>query len=334
MDRTEKTTEVAGGRETQEILDRLGEYESLLGTSRHLAALEQKADQNRQTVRPHIFEKVKAEYAEKRATLSRDQEERENALKEHLDRFLAMRSEIEERCQHETDRLEEMDFRIRVGEFTEEELAPERTTIKGLLLEQTQALAQVEEILRKYSRAGLYHDGGADQPPSALTIEDAGEDQGADFLVEEGDDSVADEDSPVVYCSTSREEEAVPVDEEPEPVVAEPPKPSPVNGSVTGYLVALDGSRQGERFPLISSNITLGNSPGIDIRLADTGIANFHARIVYKGRKHYLENLDTLGRCFVNGIQTDMVELKAGDVLRLGETKMQVEYGSAMAAHG
>jgi hypothetical protein len=99
---------------------------------------------------------------------------------------------------------------------------------------------------------------------------------------------------------------------------------------VTGYLVALEGSRKGERFPMISSNITLGNSPGIDIRLSDSGIASFHARILYKERKHFLENLDSMGRSFVNGVQaSEVVELKDGDVVRLGDIKMQVEYASA-----
>ena len=94
--------------------------------------------------------------------------------------------------------------------------------------------------------------------------------------------------------------------------------------------VALEGSRQGERFPLISSNISLGNSPGIDIRLSDSGIANFHARILYMERKHCLENLDSMGRTFVNGVQVaKVVELRDGDVIRLGNIKMQVEYAAA-----
>ena len=85
---------------------------------------------------------------------------------------------------------------------------------------------------------------------------------------------------------------------------------------------------------MISSNITLGSSPGIDIRLVDSGIANFHARIRYKERRHFLENLDSMGRSFVNGVQaSDLVELKDGDVIRLGDIKMQVEYASSPKTH-
>ena len=152
------------------------------------------------------------------------------------------------------------------------------------------------------------------------------------------------------------EDEDQPVDEKQTPVVHCPPSvsfgsPQPQAGLdsgavagrtgshaatseyVTGYLVALEGSRQGERFPMISSNITLGSSPGIDIRLSDAGIANFHARILYKERKHFLENLDGMGRSYVNGVQARaVVELKDGDVVRLGDIKMQVEYASAQKA--
>ena len=44
-----------------------------------------------------------------------------------------------------------------------------------------------------------------------------------------------------------------------------------------------------------------------------------------------IENLDPMGRSFVNGIQADLVELKDGDVLRLGEIKFQVDYAPVEA---
>jgi pSer/pThr/pTyr-binding forkhead associated (FHA) protein len=88
----------------------------------------------------------------------------------------------------------------------------------------------------------------------------------------------------------------------------------------------MGGSRLGQRFPLLCSNITLGSSPGCDIRLSDPGIKNFHAQIHFKGRKHYLENLDSMGCSFVNGTQGSQMELKDGDIIRLADVKFQVEY--------
>ncbi len=151
----------------------------------------------------------------------------------------------------------------------------------------------------------------------------------ANFLVVEEDSSPATEDCPVVQCPTS-----ISADNSSETETSKKmdnlrkiPK-GLLDDYVTGYLISLEGSRKNERFPLISSNITLGNSPGIDIRLRDPGIANFHARIQYKDRKHYLENLDTMGRCFVNGVQAKFIELKDSDVIRLGDIKLQVEYAT------
>ena len=66
----------------------------------------------------------------------------------------------------------------------------------------------------------------------------------------------------------------------------------------------------------------LMNSPQFDI-------ATEHARIQYKDRKHYLENLDNMGRSFVNAVQVDLVELKDNDVVRLGDIKFQVEYATS-----
>jgi hypothetical protein len=198
-----------------------------------------------------------------------------------------------------------LDFRVRVGELEEEEVKERRTGLKEKLLQITKALADAQEIVDKFEQVGLLTKSASPVPkPGVLDWDEESEDR-PEFLVLEEDPSSAGKDSPVVNYRRTHH--------------------------VAGYLVALEGSRQGERFPLISSEITMGSSRGIDIRLADSGIARYHARIVYRKGKHYLETVAESGTCLVNGVQADRAELKDGDVLCLGKTKMQVEY--AREAH-
>ena len=96
-----------------------------------------------------------------------------------------------------------------------------------------------------------------------------------------------------------------------------------------GYLTVLDGTRKGDRVPLIPADIMLGSSQNTDVMLTDQGISESHARIFFKDRKYFLENLDVLGRSYVNGIQSKVAELNHNDVIRLGNLNLRVDFTPA-----
>jgi len=372
MDRAETTPSVTETLADSNILEKLDEYQALTHQYDRCALLQEKIENHRQSTRPNIYEKVKKEYETKCSELEENRKELSEILENHLKTLLEERNELNDFCQEKTTVLEEMDFRVLVGDKKEEECVEERDEIKSKLLEFTQELGRIEEFLEKYAEAGLFNN---DQPLGFTTDQKST----AQDSKSERDEEKTDEEKETAAGSASEEDKAVEMDaalenpktdekqeeenreewtasqaqegftvvEEEEdtedadcPVVQYPKNLEERDSSdqeskevssdfVTGYLVALEGSRKGERFPLISSNITLGNSPGIDIRLSDPGIANFHARIQYKDRKHYLENLDNMGRSFVNAVQVDLIELKDNDVVRLGDIKFQVEYAKA-----
>jgi hypothetical protein len=204
-------------------------------------------------------------------------------------------------------------------------------------------MSQLEKILDHYLKVGIAND---PKPSQAVikredhesvkeTISDdtaqgnrdtspaAGKEEATPFLVvHEG--AEGGEDLPVIICPENFPAEGSSSKPAASNTQAEQ---TPSLSYVKGYVTALDGSRKGERFPLICSTITLGSSPGIDIRLNDPGIANFHARIVYKDHRYFLENFDGMGRCYVNGIHTGYSELKDGDIIRLGEIKLRTDFG-------
>ena len=344
---------------TEDILGWLEAYEELSERHQRYASLRENVEKERESVQLHIYERVRGEYEDKMLALDQDLKKHEVLLREQLEDLLRKRTELDRLCREATERLEEIDFRTRVGEFTEQDCKQERSEIEQRTLSQSQELARLKEIVSRCARVGLLKEepsstqasdpeekgeeaqpvrGAAQQTihESASSQEKAGgpeplEPAGAEEAFEILEDPPSDdEQTPVVHCPPNLSSGRLRASKEAEPTNSRPGANADASEYVTGYLVALEGSRQGERFPMISSNITLGNSPGIDIRLSDSGIANFHARILYKERKHFLENLDSMGRSFVNGVQAaTVVELKDGDVIRLGDIKMQVEYASA-----
>jgi hypothetical protein len=326
MDPSNKDPILTRNSETADILKRLEAYGTLVSERDRYALLERNAERNRHTVRPHIYARVRAEYEERRQTLAQEQEEQKGFLQAELETILERRRVLNERCRKESDSLEELDFRVRVGEFSDEEVEESRKKLKGKLLEITKALAETQEVVSKFDEVGLLtqestpaegtDDGGRDEPSA---------DQD-DFVVLEEDSSPPEEATPVVNCPPEIRADSSEAQTGQAPGTPGSQTSISIHDNVFGYLVALDGSRRGERFPLVSSEMTVGSSPDIDIRLADSGIARYHARILYKNGRHYIQTLEKRGSCLVNGVRTKRAELKDGDILSLGEVKMQVEY--------
>jgi len=326
MDSSNQDRSMSGYVDTSETLKRLEAYGSLVSECNRYALLGRNAERNRHTVRAHIYARVKEEYEERRQTLDREQEEQKGFLQTELETILERRRVLNERCRKESDRLEELDFRVRVGEFPDEEVHESRRESKEELLEITKSLAETQEVVSKFEQVGLLAkapvqaedtgDGERDVPP---------QDQD-DFLVLEEDGAPSEQDSPVVNCPPELRADSSEAEPGQAPSTPDSQASISLHDNVFGYLVALDGSRRGERFPLISSEMTVGSSPNLEVRLADSGIARYHARIVYRNGRHYIETLERRGTCLVNGVKTKKAELKDGDILSLGKVKMQVEY--------
>jgi hypothetical protein len=334
MDSSNQDRSVTGNADTSEILKRLEAYGALVSECDRYALLGRNAEQNRHTVRPHIYARVKGEYEVRRQTLDQEKEEQQGFLQTELETILERRRALNERCRNESDRLEELDFRVRVGEFSDEEVQETRRDLKEELLEITKALAEAQEVVTRFEQVGLLARASA-PAEDAEDTDDEGTDEPTadqdDFLVLEEDPSPSEEASPVVNCPPELQAGSSEAEPGQARSARSPHTPISLHDNVFGYLVALDGSRQGERFPLISSEMTVGSSPNLDIRLADSGIARYHAKIVYRNGRHFIETLERQGSCLVNGVKTNRAELRDGDILSLGRVKMQVEY--ALEAH-
>jgi len=160
-----------------------------------------------------------------------------------------------------------------------------------------------------------------DASPLAIPEEEEEEEMNA-FTSEYTEEEMQEEEDPVVASQDSAYA----------PNSYEPPQPEVSSSAYPqGYLTILDGSRKGDRVPLIPADIMLGSSPNTDVMLTDQGISDSHARIFFKDRKYFLENLDVLGRSYVNGIQSKVSELNHNDVIRLGNLNLRVDFTPAGA---
>jgi len=218
-------------RSTSDFLGRLEAYEKLSSEYERYTSLKANVEKERQTVQLQIYERVKAEYEKELSALEKDLKAQEAHLREQIQDLLEKRGDLDKLCRQDTERLEEINFRTRVGEYKEEECKAERSEIEKRTLNQSQELARIEEIVSRCTKSGLLAEEPPSSPapdteeeekeeaqaengevqqasdPSSTTEEQAEEQEPSetageveDFQIVEEDPSVDDGDSPVVHC--------------------------------------------------------------------------------------------------------------------------------------
>ncbi len=86
-------------------------------------------------------------------------------------------------------------------------------------------------------------------------------------------------------------------------------------------LVVRKGKNIGQTFTLNRSvPISIGRSRVCEIKLEDTTVSGQHCRIIPESGKHFLYDLRSTNGTFVNEKKVRKVELKEGDVIKVGET--------------
>ncbi len=321
---------------SEESLEGLKAFSRLLEESERFSHLLGKTEKYRKMVPDYILEQVQEDYRKKKeeidAKLEAQKEDFRRAYQEHL----SEKEVLEQICARLRDRLKEIRFRMVVGEYEEEDVREESRDLRRQLAENMERLEKMEEILDQYiviDADGLTGESSPEpaEPPPAPEREEG---------VEAAAQAPAEQEPfppPRQEEDISREgawgEAAEAAEAEPAPVQeSQEEAPPPAESTYTqGYLTILDGSRKGDRVPLIPTDITLGNSPNTDVMLTDQGIAETHARIFYRDRKYFLENMDVLGRTYVNGIQAKVTELNHNDVVRLGSLNLRVDFSPVSA---
>lgn len=88
-------------------------------------------------------------------------------------------------------------------------------------------------------------------------------------------------------------------------------------------LTIENGLQKGQVYELTDTVVTLGRQEGENtIVLEDSRVSRHHARLEMKGKNVVLRDLDSTNGTFVNGEEVKEQTLKAGDEIRLGDTRI------------
>jgi hypothetical protein len=121
---------------------------------RYITLLEN-AEKHQYSIRPRTYEKVRNEYAEKQSSLKKDREEQSVLLQKKIQGFLQEQTRLKEVCEEQEDRIEEITFRVSVGEVPEDEIQSEKKALEQQLFNHRTDLEEISQILSRSIQLGL-----------------------------------------------------------------------------------------------------------------------------------------------------------------------------------
>ena len=89
-------------------------------------------------------------------------------------------------------------------------------------------------------------------------------------------------------------------------------------------LVVRKGTKSGKEYKLDKSNIGIGRSHLNQIVLDDTGISQFHARIIAEGKKCIITDLGAYEGLRINSKKIETKLLVPGDKIQIGQAYFEV----------
>jgi two-component system cell cycle response regulator len=97
-----------------------------------------------------------------------------------------------------------------------------------------------------------------------------------------------------------------------------PSMPPAASAALSGTLTRIDGPNAGRVVALPADQLTIGRSPRADLHLAEEGVSRKHARICWVDGAYVLEDLGSHNGTFVLGKPVSVVQLRQGDLIRVG----------------
>ncbi len=93
----------------------------------------------------------------------------------------------------------------------------------------------------------------------------------------------------------------------------------------SAWIAVVTGFRAGREMLLTQAETIIGRAEGCDVPLyGDPGVAKRHARIVLRGGRYLLEDLDAPGGTYLNGERIARpMPLRAGDLIEVGRSSLR-----------
>jgi FHA domain len=316
------------------------------------------AEQHRQSVNRRVYDKVRAEYDRELDALRASM----TPLRDKLD---GLRASIEEGIHEAAGRLEAVEeelaeavFRHTIGEYTDDEIAERRRELESHLaeeraaverLKQTQAVLEVKEQDEPAGAEDL-----ADEPVvtphrpvlKAAHLSTRAAAPAADASASEAPAAKPAAAAPAETPATGRRMEPSRADgfENPHDWIDEIPRDArgdrrtaaaetnaaagaaaPV-ATASASLVFVNGTHAGQSIPLLPTTLTIGREHDNNIEIKDADVARYHARILYERGEYLVEDMDSTTGTWVNGKRVRRAALAHGDVIRVGQTELAIDF--------
>ncbi len=94
------------------------------------------------------------------------------------------------------------------------------------------------------------------------------------------------------------------------------------------YLVGLQGALAGQRVPVPPSGLTIGRASDCDLTINEPLVSRLHARLTIEAGQLVIYDLNSTNGTTVNGVKVQRHALKAGDIVEIGNTQLQVSIGA------
>jgi hypothetical protein len=104
-----------------------------------------------------------------------------------------------------------------------------------------------------------------------------------------------------------------------------PPGSQVAEGQMWGRLVIVSGSKQGVAFPLRQAVVSIGRATDNNIVLQDNSISGHHARIELRGAQVFVIDQGSRNGTFIKNQQVQQAQLFGGEMILLGDTRLQFE---------
>src|SRR6476659_7795423 len=96
-------------------------------------------------------------------------------------------------------------------------------------------------------------------------------------------------------------------------------------------LVVLAGPDEGRVFRLGTDPLMLGRSRATESHLIDPHVSRIHCQVTLEGERYIISDFDSAGGTFVNGKKITKQPLQPGDLIRIGNTRLQYSEDASLA---
>jgi hypothetical protein len=97
-------------------------------------------------------------------------------------------------------------------------------------------------------------------------------------------------------------------------------------------LVFVNGTHTGQSIPLLPTTLTIGREHDNNIEIKDAEVARYHARILHERGSYVVEDLESTTGTWVNGKRARRAVLNHGDVIKVGQTELAIDFEWATGA--